>query len=188
MLLWPVYQMTWTKAPKREGSPLLQLISNLSINHHLGKELQFTSLTYMSASTSEASEYIRTVSMIFTGCSQPTSECRKTNFYKMQDSSHWWCWLKDSIFPLGQNFLKAVLHWGFSCVSSFLPFLHCRSHISSCSDGLSCLLQLPPFSLISNLSSINLLHFPVLSLLLWGPELIFIPVGRKLRLFPKFMH
>ena len=104
-----------------------------NINHAFGKELQFTSLTYISASTSEASEYICTVSMIFTGCSQPMNEHRKTKFYKMQDSSHWWCWLKDSIFPLGQNFLTAVLHRGYSCVSSFLPFLHCSTHISSCS-------------------------------------------------------
>ena len=80
------------KGPKERRFPVAAVdlkASNLTINHHLGKELQFTSLTYMSASTSEASEYIRTVSMIFTGCSQPTSECRKTNFYKMQDSSHW---------------------------------------------------------------------------------------------------
>ena len=80
------------KGPKERRFPVAAVdlkASNLTSNHHLGKELQFTSLTYISASTSEASEYICTVSMIFTGCSQPMNEHRKTKFYKMQDSSHW---------------------------------------------------------------------------------------------------
>lgn len=133
--------------------------------------------------------YIYAVSMLFNGCSQPTTEHREVSGRPVSTKCR--TPLTDYVGSRtphhpGQNFLKALLQsYIFLCIlpsfslSQWSYFCHAMTgHPAS-----SSFLHFPPHK---HFFPINLaLLYLFCHLLLWGPELIFIPIGMKLKCYSK---